>query len=691
MAKKTFAFFLACGFWFVLFMQWRSEIGFHRASVAYAGKGPAHRAVVLATHAQCDTSIDDTKDGLEKPNQSKVFYFADRWWTLALRAANGDWTLWRHMGGRTWDPVYTFNVSSKARPDVHIDVPDSVLYIFFSGTSDSDLWKFHYNSSTDTWDVLFWRSVPVVHTVSGDPASFLKARNGDLWAFMANNNQVVAAHSIDDGLSWSTVIIDSSLTAGYGLTDALCFRDTAGVPLIGVAVGEDTDVAARFHFYWHREADPETVWVNESNELAPLDQEQADDHIAMAVDAHDNVYIVTKNHGSGPNNSLYIRHPDSTWQALPLNQMATWTRPAVIVDATHDSLYVMGSLQGDRAEYKRCKIGEESTLVNDSLRVTFLQNGGDYMVNLSVPVHAAYDSTELLVIADNSTQGNVWFAILPIGHAPPCPFHPQPIDSTIRNLTITRNGNHVVLTWTAIAEADSYGIYRGLHPMFSADTSLLAMVTQASFTDSNALGNPDENHFYQVRAFFAGTPGPLSKRVGEFEYRLISPPGKTNNFIALCLQDTAIQWASDFVTRIGPSVDLVSKWTESAQAWGSYIPGLSFTDFPVDVNEVYMISVTQEDTLVLLGDVPIGHQYSLITTTIGKNNNGIMLLMDADTIRMASELAQAIGSVDLVSKWTATAQAYGSYIPGLSFTDFPIYPGQPLMVSVTADTVWPVR
>ena len=690
MGKKHW-YILVLGLWAFLFVQSLSENRIQHAT-AYAGKGPADGVTILATtHTQCDTSIDDTRDGLEKPNQSKVFYFASRWWIITLRASNKDWTLWRHMGGRSWDPVYTFNESTKSRPDIYLEENNQMLYVFFSGTSSGELYKFQYNDSTVAWDLLFNRPVPGIYTVSGDPAAFLKARNGDLWAFMASNNQVVAVHSVDDGLNWSTVIIDTTLTGGFGLTDAVTFQDASGNDLIGVGVGEDTDVAARFHFYWHREADPETVWVNESNNLAPIGQEQADDHIAMAVDRYNNVYIVTKNHGNGPNNSLYIRHPDSTWQALPLNQNGTWTRPAVIVDMSNDSLYVLGSVQGDRAEYKRCKIGEESTLVNDSLLVTFMQNGGDYMVNLSVPAHAAYDSTELMVIADNSTQGNVWFAILPIGNAPPCPFHPQPIDSTIRNLTISQDGNHVVLNWSAIAEADSYGIYRALHPMFSADTALLAVVTQPTFTDSNALGDPDVNHFYQVRAFFAGTPGPLSKRVGEFEYRLISPPGKTNNYVALSLQDTAIQYASDFVTRIGNSVDLVSRWNENAQAWASYIPGLSFTDFPVEVNEVYMISVTREDTLVLLGEVPLGHQYTLITTSSGKNNNGIMVLMDADTLKMASDLARAIGPVDLVSRWTPSAQAYGSYIPGLSFTDFPIYPGQPLMVSVTQDTTWPGR
>ncbi len=411
----------------------------------------------------------------------------------------------------------------------------------------------------------------------------------------------------------------------------------------------------------------------------------------MTVDPQQNVYMITKNHGTGPKNSLYVRHIDGTWNAYSANDTQSWTRPAIVVDADNDSLIILGSVPGDRAEYKKCRIGEEWTLFSDGLRVPFLQSGTDYMVNLSVPAQVVHDSTDLLVIADNSTRSEVWFAFVPLGAPEQCPIPPTPIDSTIHGLTISRSGNDVILNWQAIPEADSFVVYRALHPMFNPDTSRLAVVTTPSFVDSGAMGDPQINHFYLVRAFFAGQPGPPSARMGEYEYRLISPPGKTNNYIAICLRDTTLQYASDFVSRIGASVTLVSRWIPAAQAWGSYIPGLAFTDFPLQVNEPYMISVSQEDTLWLLGEVPIGHQYQLITTSLKKNNNAVAVLLDTDTLSTASQLATSVGSAELVSRWLPSVQAWGSYIPGLSFTDFPISPGQPLMVSVKADTTWPVR
>ncbi|MDQ7051941.1 MAG: hypothetical protein Q9P14_03225 [candidate division KSB1 bacterium] len=760
----------------------------------------------------CDTSIENTRKGLEKPNQHKVFYHDSKWWMIAKKATTNQWNLWRFAGGITWISVYEFTVSSKDNPDLHIDNANNKLYVFFSGKSgSSSLWTMSYNVIAENWTKIGEVAVPVVRTVADNPASFTIAKNGDYWSFMASDTQLVAVRSSDQGATWSsTIVIKDTLYSSYGITDAVPFTDNKGVNWVALALAENANTNSKFGFFLHRDGDPDTVWVDESNNVTMFGVERSDDHINLAVDSNNNVYMVVKTTGGGagsPENSLYKRMPDSTWQKYILIDGNDWTRPAIVIDESHDSLYVFGTREtasiGKVVEYKRCKIGEENTL-ETATRVAVIDNGLDDFLNVAVPAMAVYDSTELMLIADNVDSSNVWFRQLSIGTPVPCPSigrwrsyavvdgdgwtrpgividdqhdslyvfgtretasigkviqykrcqlgeewyleSESPVtvidhgtddflnlslpghavhdttelmvitanqdsndvwftridignaagcitafDTTINNLTIMQAGNGVQLKWNAVAFADSYVVYRGYNPMFSPDTARLASTTDTTYTDANVLGDPNVNHFYVVRAYVNGSPGPPSTRVGEFEYELISPPGKTNNFVALCLRDPGINMASDFVTRIGPTVDLVSKWTESAQAWGSYIPGLAFTDFAVEVNEVYMISVTAQDTLLLLGEVPTGHQYVLITTASGKNNNGMMVLMDTDTLTLASELANAIGPVDLVSKWTATAQAYGSYITGLPFTDFTISFGMPLMVSVTQDTTWPKR
>ncbi len=763
-------------------------------------------------YAVCDTSIENTKQGLEKPNQSKLFFYDGKWWLLSLRASTNTWVLWRYAGGITWSLAYDFGVGSKNNPDGHIDTTAGKLYILFSsktGTT-STLWTLSYNAIAETWSKDSESTVPGVYTVADDPASFVVAKNGDFWAFTMDDSQLVAVHSSNGGVSWSTpIIIADTLNVNYGLTDAIAFTAASAANYVAVAVGENAGTHSRFHFYLHKDGDPDAVWTDESANLAPIAAERADDHINLVVDAANSVYLMVKTTGGGvntPENVLYKRSNAGAWQSFVVMNGISWTRPAMVIDADSDSLYIFATREtaatGKVIEYKRCKIGEESTLEtatpqpvldngtdfymnvvvpalpvtdgselmvaadnetqgnvwfrrlsigtpvpcpslspwrsyvviegtgwtrpgividdqHDSLYVfgsretasigkvvqyksckigeeysleaqtpqTIIDHGTDDFLNLSLPAHSVHDTTELMIIAGNQDSLDVWFTRLPIGAAPPCSFT---LDTTV-TLTIDRLGNDVRLSWNTVAFADSYVVYRGFTPMFSPDTARLASVTTAEYIDAGALGDPNVNHFYMVRAYINGGAGPLSQRVGEFEYALVSPPGKTNNFIALCLRDSSIQMASDFVTRIGPSVDLVSRWIEPVQAWGSYIPGLSFTDFPVEFNGVYMISVTQADTLLLLGEVPTGHQYALVTSSTGKNNNGMMLLMDADSITTASQLTAAIGPVELVSRWIPSVQAWGSYIPGLSFTDFAISFAQPLMVSVTADTTWPQR
>lgn len=760
-----------------------------------------------------DTNIVNTKKGLEKPNQTKIFYHDGTWWMMGIKRSTNKWNLWRHDGLLDWSTNYEFSVSSKMNPDVYIDNASNTLYVFFSGNSSSSLWTMSYTVLTRTWSKLSESAVPEVTTRGDNPASFTVAKNGDFWAFMAADTQLIGVHSTDQGATWSSAItiLDTLFSAG-GLTDAIGFTDDNGVDYLGLALAENSATSSKFGFFIHNDDSAETSWVDESANVGPLGSERADDHVALAVDTSGNVYMVTKTTGGGigsPENVLYKRHADSTWSSFTLidgtdwtrpavvidaqndtlyvfgtresaslgkiveykkckigeestletatrttaidngtevmfnvcvpghavydstalmiaadnddtgeiwfarvrigtsdgpfvigrwrkfviiNEATDWTRPVVVVDMDHDSLYVMGTREtpalGKVVEYKRCLIGEESTLSDDFLRTEVIADGADAFPNISVPPHAVYDSTEFMFIVDNEDENNVWFRRLPIGTAPACPTY---IDSSIKSISIAKMGNDVKLDWTFVAEADSYVVYRSTRPMFlAADSSRLAAVLTNTYTDTGALGDPDVNHFYMVRAYIGGSPGPLSGRVGEFEYLLLAPAGKKNNFIALSLNDTALTMASDIAARIGPSCDLISRWVESSQAWSSYIPGLPVLDFAVDVNEVYMVSVTTQDTLCLVGAVPEGHQYSLITTG-GKNNNGIMVLMDTDSLTMASELSSAIGPVDLVSRWVAASQAYSSYIPGIPVLDFPIVAGQPLMVSVTQDTTWPAR
>ena len=668
---------------------------------------------ILSTYTTCDTSIDSTVLGLDKPNQSKVFFLDSSWYMVAKRPGSPErWNLFRYDSVRSWTVILEDTTGKqKDRPDVYMDYANNLLYVFFSSnytaSTPSSLIKIAYNPADKSWTPNFTKPVPVVRSGADTPASFLKDPDGNLWVFSAIDSNVIALMSNDDGVSWSdTIFVSDSMTTAFGLTDAAVFTSNSGLRYIGLGVAENSDTLSQNFFYLHELGTDSTVWIDESNNVAAVGLERADDHINIVVDTTTNIlYMVTKTSGNGPNapeNVLYVRSPDSTWanytviETSNANDPDAFTRPALVIDKSNDSLYVFGTLSaGDNVsgrplQYKRCALGEESSLELQT-PTTVMINSADTYQNTSVPFHTVWDSTELMIIAENVTQANVWFNRLGIGPTtyPACPSY---IDTTIKNFHLTKSGSDLVLTWDDVVEADSFVIYRGSKPMFSPDTARLASTTDTTYTDVAVLGTPGDNKFYMVRAYVAGSPGPLSERHGKVEYDLLAPAELTkSNFVSLALEDTAITMASDFVDRLGGNSDLVSTWIDTSQAFSAYTPGLSFTDFAVSPNDVIFISVVSADTLCLIGKVPTGHTYSLIKNTDKSSNNDIMVLMDTDTITTASQLETSIGPVDLVSKWVATTQGWQAYTPGLSFTDFSVYPGMPLHVSMTADTTWPAR
>jgi hypothetical protein len=99
------------------------------------------------------------------------------------------------------------------------------------------------------------------------------------------------------------------------------------------------------------------------------------------------------------------------------------------------------------------------------------------------------------------------------------------------------------------------------------------------------------------------------------------------------------------------------------------------------------VNVTTDTVFTVLGEIaePV---FNLITTPT-TDFNEIMLLLDRTDITKASELMADIPNCSGVARWNATLQGYEQYIPGIPPTDFPVYPGYPYYVNVTADVIWP--
>ncbi|MBN2030413.1 C10 family peptidase, partial [bacterium] len=104
----------------------------------------------------------------------------------------------------------------------------------------------------------------------------------------------------------------------------------------------------------------------------------------------------------------------------------------------------------------------------------------------------------------------------------------------VQDLSPEQDGDDVQLTWSETTGASSYNIYSGTEPYFTSDQSggtnrVASGVTEATWTDEDATGNPSENNYYIVHAVSStSTEGEASDRVGEFDFELISNDTRTD-------------------------------------------------------------------------------------------------------------------------------------------------------------------
>lgn len=172
-------------------------------------------------------------------------------------------------------------------------------------------------------------------------------------------------------------------------------------------------------------------------------------------------------------------------------------------------------------------------------------------------------------------------------------------------------------------------------------------------------------------------------------YSFVKNDGNTSvNALGFVLADTGYTMASELYAAIS-NIDGLSRWDATTQQYVSYIDGLSFTDFALQLGDAYFISVTAATNFSLSGSP------SDISFTLNKNSGttsvtaiGLPQGSAADGIGMASDLYSAVTNTDGLSRWNASTQQYESYIDGLSFTDFSVTDGGAYFISVGVGSTW---
>jgi len=275
-----------------------------------------------------------------------------------------------------------------------------------------------------------------------------------------------------------------------------------------------------------------------------------------------------------------------------------------------------------------------------------------------------------------------------IGISPPNP---------VASLEANRNGNSVLLNWTPVTQntesnpttINHYEIHRSTDFHFSAVlTDTFNTGSGITYTDSNILGDPDNNYFYRICAVDNHQiPSEPSGQVSEFEFNLQTTSGTDFNEIAIPLIAPDITNAQELMGAIS-GCNSIARWNASLQGYEQYIPGISATNFNVETGYPYYVNATENTVFSLVGEIAYP-TFNLITTS-GTDFNEIMIPLNKTEILKASDLMADISSCNSVAKWNTALQGYEQYIPGLSSTDFNVSPGYPYYVNVTANVSWPV-
>ncbi len=103
------------------------------------------------------------------------------------------------------------------------------------------------------------------------------------------------------------------------------------------------------------------------------------------------------------------------------------------------------------------------------------------------------------------------------------------------------------------------------------------------------------------------------------------------------------------------------------------------------VNYYYRVAPVRNSAEGDLSDVYGVFDFELITTET-TDFNDIALPVAVDGVTDAQTLLNVIPYCNSIAYWDASIQGYYQYIPGLSSTNFSVYPGYPYYVNVTQDT-----
>ena len=156
------------------------------------------------------------------------------------------------------------------------------------------------------------------------------------------------------------------------------------------------------------------------------------------------------------------------------------------------------------------------------------------------------------------------------------------------------------------------------------------------------------------------------------------------NGISLPFEETGITDAEELCQSIS-YCESVSYWDAQTQSFVTHEIGSSENNFILYPGYPYFVSVTQDTSWTISGDIPESVIFSLITTD-GTDVNALAIPLFVNYLTTAEELANADSNVDTVWHWDDSNQGYAGHPVGTEINNFSVYAGYPYFVNITGDT-----
>ena len=272
----------------------------------------------------------------------------------------------------------------------------------------------------------------------------------------------------------------------------------------------------------------------------------------------------------------------------------------------------------------------------------------------------------------------------------------------IHDLEVSKFDSSISLAWSDISckifgkaeDIDSYGIYRSKDYLVKEGVEKsFSKIDEVSNSEYIELGVllVEEDFFYYVTVISeCGAESLLPSNIGYKIHMLLpyNPLGENNHWFSL-------PYNSDYTTAsdIGsdaPNISQVIRWnpeTQTENVWNQ-IEGTG-VDFPIVPGEAYAVVITDDTVINLVG----AHKDVSFNWTYNEDNFNInwLSLPFPNAYGSASLLAQDIPNATKVARYDSANDTYQSWfkLDGVWMgEDFPLVPGEAVLVVIDADTTW---